>query len=313
MDQHSLGQLFALLAALTWAGALVLFKHSGERVPPLALNLFKNAVGLVLLSATLVFLREGLATLAGFSLADVCILAVSGVIGIALADTLLLFSLNQVGLGILSIVDCLYSPFVIVLSALLLSETLGWPVYVGGGLILFGVATSSRHPAPPGRTRAQLALGVLIGALAMGMIALGIVIAKPVLDAAGFPVFWATTIRACAGTIALGMMSLASPRRRAYWSVFRPSREWKALIPGSVLAMYLATVFWIAGFKYTHASVASILNQTTVVFALILATVVLKEPFTRRKLRAVVLACCGIALVTFREPAEQIVRYYWPG
>ncbi len=50
---HPLGQACALLSALIWAFALVLFKLSGERITPLALNLYKNIVGLVLLTLTL--------------------------------------------------------------------------------------------------------------------------------------------------------------------------------------------------------------------------------------------------------------------
>ncbi len=36
------GEVWALLAALIWSVAVILFKRTGEEVPPLALNLFKN-------------------------------------------------------------------------------------------------------------------------------------------------------------------------------------------------------------------------------------------------------------------------------
>ena len=57
-------------------------------------------------------------------------------------------------------------------------------------------------------------------------------------------------------------------------------------------------VFWLAGFKYADASVAAILNQTSVVFAILLATVFLHEELTRRKLAAVILALIGAVVVT---------------
>jgi drug/metabolite transporter (DMT)-like permease len=296
MNRHLLGQVYSLLAALTWAGALVLFKQSVEKVPPLALNLFKNGVGLVLLAVTLLVQLDGPLALSGFPLADFGILAVSGVLGIALADTVLFHSLNLIGVGLLSIVDCLYTPFVILLSAVLLSEKLAAAQYCGAGLILMGVIVSSRHEPPRDRTRAQLVIGVLLGALAMALIALGIVLAKPVLDG-GFPVLWATVVRMAAGTVALAGMAAASPQRRQYWSVFRPAAVWKTSIPAAVLGSYLSMILWIAGFKLTYASVAGILNQTTIIFALVLATVVLKERFTTRKLVSVVLAVGGVVVV----------------
>ena len=53
----------------------------------------------------------------------------------------------------------------------------------------------------------------------------------------------------------------------------------------------------MGGFKYTHASVAAILNQTSVIFALILATLILKEEFTWRKVVAATLALSGVVMI----------------
>lgn len=297
------GELFALLAAFTWAFALVLFKYSGERVTPLALNLFKSAVGVVLLAVTLLAAPLVPSLLGGESLSQVLelparhiwIIVASGVIGIALADTLFFYGLNMVGIGIISIVDCLYTPFVFLFSFLLLKEQLTAVHVVGAALILMGVLVSSRHKPPPGTTRRQVVGGVLVGALAMASMAYGIVIAKPVLD--GFPLVWAALIRLLAGTLALAAVALLSPARKKLWSIFRPSPDWKTALPGALVGTYLAYMFWLAGFKYADASINAILNQTTVIFAIILATVIVKERMTRRKALAVALAVLGVAVV----------------
>ena len=298
MTQHLVGQVCALLAAITWAGAVVLFKCSGEKIPPLALNLFKNVVAIVLLAVTLVITRDGISTLASFPWHDLALLAVSGVIGLAVADTLFFHSLNLVGVGIISIVDCAYSPFVIFFSLLILPEHLTVSLVLGTGLVLIGAFLSSRHKPPPDRTPRQIVLGVVLGLVALAAMAIGVVFAKLVLDGNDFPLFWASLLRLLAGTIALAVLAQASPHRRQYWSVFRPSPAWKTAVPGSVLGAYLAMVFWLAGFKYTYACVAAILNQTSVVFAIILATIFLREEFTRRKLVAALLALIGVAVVT---------------
>ncbi len=65
-----------------------------------------------------------------------------------------------------------------------------------------------------------------------------------------------------------------------------------------MLGSYLALIFWIAGMKYSQVGVAAILNQSSTIYILILAALVLGEPFTRRKLVASVLAVAGILLVT---------------
>lgn len=290
-----LGEFYALMAAVTWACALVLFKRSGEKVSPLALNLFKNGIAIVLLAVTLAVIGQGVGTLLAFPARDIWILILSGFLGIALADTIFFRALNLIGVGFISVVDCLYSPFVILFAAVLLHEDLTVPHYVGGGLIVAGVLISSRHAPPADRTRGQLALGVLLGATAIALMAFGIVIAKESLE--GFALIWATMLRVLVGTGVLALAAAISPKRRAYWSVFRPSAVWKYSIPASVLGAYLAMIFWVAGFKYTEASIAGILNQTSVVFAIILATVFLKERLTKRKMVSVALAASGAVLV----------------
>jgi drug/metabolite transporter (DMT)-like permease len=309
MTPHLPGELFALLAAMTWACALVLFKYSGERVPPLALNLFKCVVGMVLLAATLLaapWLQpllgdESFERVRALPVRHVWILVASGVIGIALADTLFFFSLNIVGIGLLSIVDCLYTPFVIAFSWLLLSERLTAAHFIGAALILTGVLVSSGHAPPSNASRLRLIGGILSAALAMAAMAFGIVIAKPVLD--GFPLIWAATIRLAAGTTALALVTTLSAGGRR-WTVFRPSAAWKTAIPGAVLGTYLAYVFWVAGYKYADASINAILNQTNVIFAIVLATVIVKERMTRRKFVAAVLAIIGVLVVVLHDHIE---------
>jgi drug/metabolite transporter (DMT)-like permease len=50
--------------------------------------------------------------------------------------------------------------------------------------------------------------------------------------------------------------------------------------------------------KYTKVGVAAILNQSSTIYILILAAIFLKEPLTRRKLVASLVALAGIVLVT---------------
>ena len=299
--QELIGETCAVLTALSWAFALVFFKRSGERIQPLALNLFKNTVGLLLLLLTLVGMW-----VAGygeeFVLArkdagrEIGILLLSGLLGIALADTIFFYALNLIGVGIVAIVDCLYSPSIILFSAIMLRERLGSFQYVGAGLVLCGVLMSSHLAPPRKRTRGQLILGICLGALSMAMMAFGIVFAKPVIEQ--YPVISATTVRLLAGTLSLAILGLFLPERKVLFGVFRPSRMWKSCLPGSILGAYVSLVFWIAGFKYIEASVAGVLNQTSTMFAIILATVMLKEEFTLRKLAAVTLALGGVVMVT---------------
>lgn len=308
-----IGEVYALGAALSWAIALVLFKRSGERMSPVALSLFKNIVALVLLGLTLLVTWDGVHTLGRFEPIDIGILLLSGVLGIAMADTVFFYSLELIDVGIIAIVDCLYAPLIILFSFLILSEKLTVLDYVGTALILTAAFISSRHPPQAGRTRRQTVTGVLLCALAMALMGLGIVIATPVLRSP-FPLIWATTLRLIAGTASLALLVLFSSKRKEYLAALKPAPVWKFCIPASVLGSYLAMIFWVGGFTYTKtAGVAAILNQTTTIFAIILATLVLKESFTRRKLLAVVLATLGVLLVTGKNVWRDLLCSAWDG
>jgi len=56
---------------------------------------------------------------------------------------------------------------------------------------------------------------------------------------------------------------------------------------------------WLAGFKYSHAGIAALLNQTSTVLIVLLAALVLNEPLTKLKLVAVSMAFAGVALVLY--------------
>ena len=289
-----MGEIFALATAVMWAGAVILFARSGQHVPPFALNLFRVTVGAVLLLPTLVLSGSSLWRAAPAW--DYVVLVASGVIAIAISDTLFHMCLNRVGAGITAIVDCLYSPFVVVLAFLLIGERIR-PWQIGGMLlVLASILVASRLDPLSGRTMRTLFVGILLGVLAMLTLALGIVMAKPVLSRS--PVLWATTVRQLGALVALGVALPFVPGGRAALAVFRPAQSWRFSLSGAFLGSYVALVLWIAGMKYTQAGVAAILNQTSTIFILVLASVFLEEPFTRRKAVSVLLAIAGILVVT---------------
>jgi drug/metabolite transporter (DMT)-like permease len=166
---------------------------------------------------------------------------------------------------------------------------------IGAAMILVSILLTTAHRPPAGITRRDLRAGIALATLSVALMALGITLAKPALNRS--PVLWATSVRLFAGMLALIILTWVSPRRRYVWSTLVPSASWKVSVPAAVLGAYVAMIIWIAGMKYTQASTASILNQTSAVFVLPIAAAVLKEPVTRRKLGAVALAIAGATLV----------------
>lgn len=293
------GEFSAAFCALVWAFAVILFRRSGEVVAPVALNLFKTVVGLALFLVTLPLVGVPLAP-ADAAAADWAALLLSGVLGIAVADSLFFASLNRLGAGRSAIVDCLYSPLVVLCSFLFLgNEPLGPGLLVGMGLMAGAILVGAWKPggAAPRDVRRALHIGVGLGVLSMLAMALGIVLAKPVLVRAD--PWWATTVRLLGGAAVLAVQGLLPQHRAAVAAVFRPAPVWRHALPATILGNYVALLFWILGFKYAQTTVASVLNQLSTIFVLVLATIFLKEPLTRRKAAAVAMGVAAGVVVTF--------------
>ena len=228
---------------------------------------------------------------------DYALLLFSGAIGVAVADSLFFKSLNLLGAGLSAIVDCLYSPFIILLSVLFIGEHLGWVQVVGVMMIISAVLTVTRIKGNGGITRHDLVWGAICGASAMAFMAVGIVAVKPLLDRS--PLLWATQIRLIGGCLVLYVLLLFHPRKRSILGSLLAINSWKYTLVGSFLGAYIAMVLWIGGMKYTQASTAAALNQSSNVFVFLFAALFLKEKITTLKLLAILTAIIGVFLVTF--------------
>jgi drug/metabolite transporter (DMT)-like permease len=289
-----MGELCALGAAIAWALAVILLKRSGETTAPFALNVFRVTVSSAALVATLAVAREPF--FPSVPREDYAILCVSGIIGIAVSDTLFHMALNRVGAGIMAILGCLYSPFVVVFAYFLVGERLGIWQFVGMALVIAAVLTTAKHRPPRGSSRSVLLLGISLGIAAMATTALGIVIAKPVLNRSS--VLWATTVRQIACLVVMFLVVLISPGRRGILATLRPGHGFRFRLGATFCGSYLSLLLWIAGMKYALMGTAAILNQTSTIYQLLFASLFLHEAFTRRKAIAAVLALGGILLVT---------------
>jgi drug/metabolite transporter (DMT)-like permease len=272
---------------------MVLFKRSGDEIPPLALNYFKNTIGLVLFVLSLLVSPTAFPETSFHE--DILLLVSSGAIGIGLADTLLFRSLNILGASRSAIVACTYSPLIMFFSYVILGEELTVLTAVGATLVISGLFLIARQGAAADLTRRELLEGVVFGLISIALMGIAIVAIKPVLEL--YAVLWATTLRMLGGLAVLTVFVLASRQtRRQVAAAFVPKAIWRFALPGSIVGTYLALLFWIAGFKYTEAITASILNQMSTLLVVLLAALFLRERLTGRKLLAVLLGSIGSIL-----------------
>jgi drug/metabolite transporter (DMT)-like permease len=262
--------------------SVILFKRS-EKVSPQAINLFKNTSACLLLGLTLLVVGGHIDR--NRSPGDWARIIASGVLGLAVADSMFLEALRRLGAGMMAILDCVYAPLVALFSVVLLGEKLGVAFAIGATLVVGGLiaattgGTGLREAVEVARKQGG---SVLLGVASIAVMALGVVLAKPVLDKS--ELVEVTLIRMVAGAGSLAIFVLFQRDRAETFRVFLPQPVWRQLVPAALLGTYVSMLLWLGGVKYTSISIASMLNQLSVVFTLVMARVVLKEPLTIRRL-----------------------------
>jgi drug/metabolite transporter (DMT)-like permease len=290
-----MGEVLALLTALLWALGVILFKRSVGFVSPFALSVFKTTVAFALLALTAIVL--GQAHTVSVPAGHLVIILVSGALGIGISDTLFFMTLSRLGASRTALVDCLYSPFVILFSLMMLDERLSPAIFLGGGLILSSVAVSSKRTFGNSIPRNQLWTGCALGAMAMATVAFAVVLVKPLLPA--YPLAWMSAVRMAGGLVVLGLVMPLHPDRKLTYTVFRPQPGSKWMLLGTFFGSYLSLMCWLAGFKYAKAAIAAPLNQTSTMFVVLFAAIFLQEPLTKVKLLAVALAFGGAVIILY--------------
>jgi drug/metabolite transporter (DMT)-like permease len=290
-----LGEALSFMSAILWASSVVLFRIIGLKVHALGLSLFKNLLSALLLGLTLI--SFGMPLLPSISSAHYGLLILSGILGLALSDTLFFMALRILGAELTAIVDCAYAPFVIGLSFLFLGERMNGLQTVGVVLIMLAVFLITRKKIGVEIPRRILLSGVILGVSSMFVTAAGIVMIKPMLKQTSL--LWASFLRMAAGAVSVGIFLAFYRKRDAILAPLRNRRNMSRLIAPSFLGAYLSQVIWMGGMKYTQASIASALNQLNTVFIFVLGAVFLKERITPLKLAAAVLAFAGALLVSF--------------
>ena len=289
------GESLSFITAIVWAFAVILFKKSGETVHPIGLNFFKNSLATLLFLPTLWIFGETLTLQVPAT--EYLLLIGSGALGIGIADTLFFMCLNRLGAGLTAIVDCLYSPFIVGLSFLWLGETMSVWQLVGVVMIVSAVLTATQRKGGAVIKKQDLIWGIVFGVTAMACMAVGIVMIKPLLTRS--PLLWATQIRLFGGVLMLVPLILLHPGRKKIIPSIITKRSWGYTVSGSFIGAYLAMLIWLAGFKYTQASTASALNQTSNLFVFIFAAIFLKEIINTQRTIGIILGVAGAFLVTF--------------
>lgn len=293
------GELAALSAAFLWAIATVVWSNLGQRIPPLELNFLKGAIAIVFLGIT-IFLSEN--SLPAIDPMAFWLLLLSGVIGIAIADTALFAALNSLGARRTLLLKILTSPLVALIALVFLQETLSVTAWWGILLTLLGVAwvVSERIPGTNNKEE-YFWRGIAWAMVSTLGDAIAVILSRVALTQTTISPLWSTLIRLTTGFLLLLIWLLIKNQKirenpiQKYKHTFT-AKLWIIVILTAFIGTYLGIWLQQTALKFAPAGIAQTLNATSPLFVLPIARW-LGEKISFRAIAGVLFALVGIALL----------------
>jgi len=292
-----IGEILSLASAITWGISVSLFKIIGNTISPYILNPLKNTIGSILFLITCLLFTDSM-LINELNRIDFIILILSGIIGITIADVLFLNSLNILGTSKSAILNTIYTPTVIMLAYFFLGEELTIIHMLGGGLILGSIIYLSID-SDDNKIK-DLNKGIILGITAYSLMAVGIVMIKPILTKFSNSIdiqLWIILCRLIPGTILSYVTMSIMLNTQEIKKQLSNHQIWPIIFLGSFLGTYVGFAMWIIGMAKTTASIASILNQTSTIFIAFFGWLILKEKFSNKMLLCFVIALLGAFII----------------
>lgn len=289
------GELAALFAALFWAISSFLFKKLGKTIRPVELNLIKGAGAVVLLIFIGLFMHESLPVLTPFAL---CLLLLSGALGIGFGDTMYFEALNSIGPRRTLLISILAPPMTVVLAILFLGEQINPLGWLGVIITIFGVAWVILGNPNQEETQQLVRKGILFAFLSALAQAIGSVMSRWALTQTPVTALQSAILRLFAGIAFLAFWMAASRQKPGEWISNQKHRTGMLGIMalGVILGAFLPLWLQQISFKNTEVGIAQTLLATSPLFVLILSAL-RREKLTLREVAGMVIAVAGIAVL----------------
>lgn len=283
-----LGIIVALLSAASWAFATVVFDRIGKVVPYVGITFLKGIFSIILMIVLLIF-TGGLHEI---GIWEFSFLALSGIIGISVGDSLFFKSLQDLGAKVQVIFFLLGQIFTMILSLLLLGELLSLEQYIGAIILLTGIVVViwGKQENHPNKIR-----GIVCGLLSILCFSVSAIMVKMAI--ADVEVVTATFYRMAFGTIftlGFGVMGKQLP------SWVKPLRD-KRLLALFILNVFVITyggfLLLMVAIKLISVSLVSVLGTTEPVFVLLFAYLINKEKITKQEVIGTMITLAGLFII----------------
>jgi len=298
-------ELCMLVASILWSVTVILLKSSSNQLSPFLINPIKNSIGLLLF--LILFLYVGIPVwYDNLSLLGYYKILLSGLLGMALGDTIFIYALSKIGANRVAIVDS-FSPFIIYFYSILLlsNQELVFIQFVGLIITIIAIVILTYENDYEDIDYKTKRSGILWLIFAMSCTGYGIVLLKTVLNEINIVEveqklkfnLWVTAFRLLPGIIFSWCIFLLKKNKKSLLKPLTNKNVLSKLLLASVIGPFFALGFWILGYAFIDKpSIASIISQTSVIFIVILSWIFLKEKLTPLRIVSISFAFIGVLL-----------------
>lgn len=287
-----LGIITAILSAASWAFATLIFDRLGKYVPPAGITFIKGSFSIVFM-AILTLCYNGFASI---GTVECLYLAISGIIGIAIGDTLFFKSLNDLGPKVQVLYFMLGQVMTMILSFVFLGEILSVGEYVGALVLLMGIMIViwNKQEDRPNKVR-----GIMYGFLSILCFSVSSIIVK--YSIADIDVVSATFYRMFFGTIGVLFVGVSSKKIQKWMIPLKDVRILGLFLLNVIVITFGGFLLSMVAIKNISVSLASVLSTTEPVFVLLFAYLLNHDKVTKRELIGATVAIVGLLIVLLHE------------
>lgn len=291
------GEVAAIGAAAVWALSTWLYGQSSHHFSALQMNVIKGVV-----ASTMMLLVLPVLPMPELSIPHqyLGILAISGVIGIAIGDSAYFAALKRIGPNRTLLLESLAPPLSGLLALALLGSSIGIQSWLGIILTTFAVAFTlfQTRTSRVGQEQAPKS-GIGFGLLASFCQAFGVVISHYALVEGNLPPLLGAFIRLAIGVVSL-MLVIGVIEPKPFRAIYRGARQLTSSQTGVLLvAIFFGTfiALWLqqVALKFANPAIAQTLMSTSPLFILLISFMK-GEAISVRTVVGTLLALVGIAL-----------------
>ncbi|MDV7104877.1 DMT family transporter [Vibrio sp. TH_r3] len=289
-----IGEIAAISAALVWAVATWIYSQFSHQFSAMHMNVVKGVTASMMMLLVLPVLP-----LPELSLSQnhFYVLAISGIIGIAIGDSAYFSSLRRIGANKTLLLESLAPPLSGVLALVALGSTLSGQSWLGVVITTLAVTFVVFQPSVDNQPTSMSGIGY--GLLASVCQATGVVISHYALVAGDVPPLLGALIRLSIGVFAV-MIVIGFTERKPIKSILTKlnglsgrDKKWllAAIFVGTFLALWLQQI----ALKHANPAIAQTLIATSPLFILIIYAFK-GEMVTKKSILGTLFALFGISL-----------------